>query len=76
MTLKKSRLVGPVIGEGAAIGGNSTLMPGIHVGKRAVVGSGAVVTCDVPDGMVYVGVPAKKLKKTPKDWRSLLGRRF
>jgi acetyltransferase-like isoleucine patch superfamily enzyme len=35
-----------------------------------------VVTHNVPDRTVYVGVPAKKLKTTPKDWETLLGRKF
>ena len=74
MMLQKPRLVGPVIGEGSAIGGNSTLLPGVRVGKMAVIGAGAVVTCNVPDRTVYVGVPAKKLKITPRGWHSLLGR--
>lgn len=74
MMLKKPRLMGPVVGEGAPIGGNSTLNPGVHVGKMAVVGSGAVVISNVPNKTVYAGVPAKKLKTIPSDWRSLLGR--
>jgi len=76
MMLKKPRMIGPTVGEGSAIGGNSTLMPGVRVGRMAVVGSGAVVTRNVPDRTVYVGVPAKKLKTTPRDWRSLLRRRL
>jgi acetyltransferase-like isoleucine patch superfamily enzyme len=41
------------IGEGAVI------MPGVTVGRNAVVGANAVVTKDVPDGAVAVGVPAR-----------------
>jgi len=74
MKLKKPKLVGPIIGKGSAIGGNVTLMPGVRVGRMAVVGSGALVTGSVPDKTVYVGVPAKKLKKTPRDWRTQLDR--
>jgi acetyltransferase-like isoleucine patch superfamily enzyme len=76
MMLKKTKLAGPVVGEGSAIGGNSTLLPGVRVGKMAVVGAGSVVTHNVPDRTVYVGVPAEKLKTTPKDWETLLGRKF
>jgi acetyltransferase-like isoleucine patch superfamily enzyme len=74
MMLKKPRLIGPIVDEGSAIGGNSTLNPGVHVGKMAVIASGAVVTSNVPDKTVYAGVPAKKLKTVPSDWHSLLGR--
>ena len=48
-----------LVREGAAIGANSTIVAGIVIGKWAMVGSGAVVTHDVPDyGLVY-GNPAR-----------------
>ncbi len=48
-----------LVREGAAIGANSTIVAGIVIGKWAMVGSGAVVTRDVPDyGLVY-GNPAR-----------------
>ena len=47
------------IGHGAGIGGGAIILPGVSVGKWAIVGSGAVVTKDVPDyGLVY-GNPAR-----------------
>ncbi len=46
------------IGYGAGIGGGAIILPGVSIGKWAIVGSGAVVTKDVPDyGLVY-GNPA------------------
>ena len=51
-----------VIEEGAFIGLNATILPGIRVGARAVVGAGAVVTKDVPEGVTVVGVPARVMK--------------
>lgn len=51
-----------VIGEGSWVGANAVLLPGVRVGKGAVVGAGAVVTKDVPDFAVVVGVPAKIIK--------------
>jgi acetyltransferase-like isoleucine patch superfamily enzyme len=52
--------VSPVhIGQGAGIGGGATILPGVRVGQWAIVGSGAVVTRNVPDyGLVY-GNPAR-----------------
>jgi len=48
-----------LVREGAAIGANSTIVAGIVIGKWAMIGSGAVVTRDVPDyGLVY-GNPAR-----------------
>lgn len=47
-----------VVQEGASIGANSTILPGITVGYRAMVGAGAVVTKDVPPHAVVIGNPA------------------
>lgn len=55
----KKELVGPHIEFGAKIGANSTILPGIRIGKNALVGAGSVVTKDVEAGMVVVGNPAK-----------------
>ncbi len=43
----------------ASIGSNATILPGVTVGKKAIVGAGAVVNCDVPDYAIVVGVPAR-----------------
>ncbi len=50
-----------VIGPGAYIGGNSTLLFGVSVGRGAVVGAGSVVVRDVPDWTIVAGVPARKI---------------
>ncbi len=44
---------------GAAIGANATILPGVTIGKWALVGAGAVVTKDVPDYGLVLGNPAK-----------------
>jgi acetyltransferase-like isoleucine patch superfamily enzyme len=59
----KDRLVGAHIEAGAIIGANATLLPGIRIGTRALVGAGAVVTKDVPPRAVVVGNPAKIIKQ-------------
>lgn len=48
-----------VIGRGASIGANATILPGIQVGARAMVGAGAVVTRSVPPNAIVVGNPAR-----------------
>ncbi len=50
------------IKKGAWIGAGATILPGVTVGKYAIVGASAVVTKDVPDYGVVVGNPAKLIK--------------
>ena len=52
-----------LVKRGAAIGSGATLLCGITIGERAVVGAGAVVTKDVPPGSVVAGNPARVLRK-------------
>lgn len=47
------------IGEGASIGANATILPGIRIGRRAMVGAGAVVTRSVPPNAIVIGNPAR-----------------
>jgi acetyltransferase-like isoleucine patch superfamily enzyme len=55
-------LQGPHLMPGARVGANATLLPGVIIGRNALVGAGAVVVCDVPDGKVVVGNPARIIK--------------
>ena len=50
---------GPIIEAGAQIGVNVTILPMVRIGARALVGSGAVVTRDVPPATVVYGNPAR-----------------
>ncbi len=50
------------VGAWSDIGVNAVLLPGVTIGKGAIVGAGAVVTSDVPAFAVVVGVPARFLK--------------
>jgi acetyltransferase-like isoleucine patch superfamily enzyme len=45
--------------RGASIGSGATLLCGITIGENALIGAGAVVTRDVPDHAIVVGVPAR-----------------
>jgi acetyltransferase-like isoleucine patch superfamily enzyme len=48
-----------VVRRGAAIGGGAVVLPGVNIGTFAMVGSGAVVTSDVPDHAIVFGNPAR-----------------
>lgn len=50
------------VGEGAHIGTGASVIPGVRIGKWCVIGAGAVVTKDIPDYSVAVGVPASVIK--------------
>lgn len=52
-----------VIKQGAWIGANSTIMPGVTIGEMSVVGAGSVVLKDVMPYTVVAGIPAKKIKE-------------
>ena len=52
------------IRRGASIGSNATVIAGVTVGLRALVGAGAVVTKDVPDYAIVAGVPARVVGDT------------
>jgi acetyltransferase-like isoleucine patch superfamily enzyme len=58
-----AKIAAPIIKKGARVGGNSTLLPGVVIGEGAIIGSGSVVTKDVPPGKVVVGNPARIIKE-------------
>lgn len=61
-----------VIGDYALIGTRVTILPGVHIGKGAVVASGAVVTKDVEPYSLVGGVPARHIRYRSKDLRYTL----
>ncbi len=50
------------IGYGADIGMNASILPGVTIGAHSIVGTGSVVTRDVPDYAIVAGAPAKVLR--------------
>lgn len=51
-----------VIGDDVYIGARATIMGGVSIGSKVIIGTGAVVTHDIPDNSVAVGVPARVIK--------------
>lgn len=51
-----------IVRQGASIGANATILPGVTVGRKAMVGAGAVVTKNVPEHAVVVGNPARIIR--------------
>jgi acetyltransferase-like isoleucine patch superfamily enzyme len=60
---------GPTIRRFAVVGAGATLLPGVEIGVGAMVAAGAVVTRDVPPWAVVSGVPARRVKDIPANWR-------
>ncbi|HVF77552.1 MAG TPA: sugar O-acetyltransferase [Solirubrobacteraceae bacterium] len=52
-----------VVGDNVWLGGGVILCPGVTIGHDTVVGAGAVVTRDLPDGVVAVGTPARIVRE-------------
>lgn len=60
-----------VVRRGATLGANCTIVCGVTIGQHAFIGAGAVITKDVPDYALMVGVPARRI-----GWMSEGGTRF
>jgi len=58
-----------IIGDDTFIGSDTMLVAPVTIGKKAVTGAGAVVTHDVGDGEVVVGVPAREMKRKKREER-------
>lgn len=56
------KLFETTVKEGASIGANSVILPGVTIGKYSLVGAGSVVTKDVPDYAVVSGNPAQIMR--------------
>ncbi|RYY48743.1 MAG: N-acetyltransferase [Chitinophagaceae bacterium] len=52
-----------VIKQGASIGANATILPGLVIGENAMIGAGSVVLKDVPARTLWVGNPARQVKE-------------
>ena len=58
-----------IIEDGASIGANATLLPGVRIGRGAMIGAGSVVTKDIPGYSVAIGNPAVVIRKLIEEER-------
>jgi len=68
---RKSQYAKTIVGKGASIGANATIVCGHNIGDFAFIGAGAVVTKEIPAYALVVGNPAKQL-----GWMSEFGNRL
>lgn len=71
-----NKMIGVTIEDNVIIGSRAVIKAGVTIGKNSVVAMGAVVTKDVPENIVVVGIPAKKkysreeYDKKQKNWKN------
>lgn len=51
-----------VVGSNVHIGTNAIIMPGVTIGNNCIIGCGAIVTRDIPDNSIAVGIPARVIE--------------
>ena len=56
-----------IIGDNVWIGGNVVINPGVSIGENSVIGSGSVVTKDIPNSVIAIGNPCKVLRVITDD---------
>ena len=57
------------IGDNVWIGGNTVIMPGVHIGSNTVIGAGSVVTKDIPDNVCAAGNPCRVIREITEEDR-------
>ena len=57
------------IGDNVWIGGNTVILPGVHIGSNTVIGAGSVVTKDIPDWVIAAGNPCRVIRSITEEDR-------
>lgn len=55
------------IGDNVWIGGNTVILPGVHIGSNTVIGAGSVVTKNIPDWSLAAGNPCRVIRKITEE---------
>ncbi len=61
------KVVPTVVKKGASVGSGSTVLCSVTIGEKAIVGSGSVVTKDVPPNTIVAGNPARVIRKISEE---------
>lgn len=61
--------IGVTIGDNVWIGGNTVILPGVHIGSNTVIGAGSIVTKDIPEWTIAAGNPCKVIRKITEEDR-------
>jgi acetyltransferase-like isoleucine patch superfamily enzyme len=64
---ERGELEGPVLRRGCRVGAGVVLVPGVEIGEEAFIAAGAVVTRDVADRAVVMGVPGRYVRRVPDE---------
>lgn len=62
----EDHVIGATIGDRATIGAAANILPGVIIGENAMIGASALVTKDVPDNKVVMGIPARIIRDVDK----------
>lgn len=76
---KRMDSIAPIeIGDNVYIGMGAFIMPGVTIGNNVIIGAGSIVTKDIPDNCVCVGIPAKPIKSIDSYYEKVInsGRLF
>lgn len=60
-----------VVGNNVYIGNNVIILPGVTIGNNVVIGAGAIVSKDIPNNSIAVGIPARVIKTTDEYLKKL-----
>lgn len=73
---RMSKMSSVRIGNNVYIGQNAMILPGVSIGNNVIIGAGAIVTHDIPDNQVAVGVPAKVKKSIEEYYQTTLEKKL
>lgn len=69
---RMSKMAQIKIGDNVYIGQNAMIMPGVEIGNNVIIGAGSIVTRNIPDNSVAVGVPATVKKSIDEYYESTI----